>query len=230
MPITCSIDPDTLIATVSVSDTPDQTVNEQAVWEMEEQVLLDHPDLSSNLRGARFQYLGVVERGGKGKSAGTRTLLYTRPTDPVLVDTPLPIDGTGVPEGVKGTPVAGPADPAPTPVDELARIAQREQAAAAQEAEDRVARDRAAIAKEPRDPQRSVLVEEKDAVQEQGAGAGHAREGVQRTDPPAGSERVRPPDRVDPNTGESLPPEAPSIPQEDEEDVTGTTTEKTGKK
>lgn len=246
MAITLEIDPATLIPTVAISDKPDQTVNDKAIWEMDEQILLDHPELSSNLRAGRFQYLGAVERGGRGKSAGQRVLLYTKPDPEALRGGERPIepddpdvagpeviapapdqavviesagmgpDGAGLPDGVRGTPVDDAhAGPPITSADVLRRVAQQEQAAAEQAQRERVERATAAIADAPRDPQREGIMltdEEQEKLVEQARRDPTIQPGPPHTVPTAGtSAQVKPPDRVDPATGESLPPDAPSI-------------------
>src|SRR6185295_116132 len=245
MPITLEIDPGTLIATVSISDAPDQTVEDKAVWEMDEQILLDHPELSSNLRAGRFQYLGCVERepkGGTGARPGVRTLLYTKPDPEALKGGTRPIepndpdiagpeviapapeqrvvldsagmgpDGAGIPDGVSGTPVDDAhADPPFTSAEHLRRVAEQEQAAAAQAQRERTERDRAAIADVPRDPQREGVMLSEDEQQklvDQARRDPTIQPGPTHRSPTEQAGDVHRPDRVDPQTGESLPPDA----------------------
>jgi hypothetical protein len=227
MPITLEIDPGTLVATVSISERPDQTVEGKAIWELEEQVLLDHPDLSSNLRGGNFQYLGAVERGGSGKKPGTRTLLYTRPeVDPAAI-TPIEVaalgpDGAGLPDGVSGTPVdeTPHADPPFTLADHQRRVDADIQAVAEQVQRERSERNSAAIADHPRDPGRDITMltdEDKEKLAEQARRDPTIQPGPPHTSPLSGTGGVQRPDRVDPQTGEPLPPDAPSLPPEEDE-------------
>jgi hypothetical protein len=79
MPITVEVDEATLTRRLAIPAKPDEVVEEKKVWQMDEQALLDHPELSEALRNAQFQYLGVITQKGKKKSdPQTRTLLYTR--------------------------------------------------------------------------------------------------------------------------------------------------------